>query len=429
MAVRAFATHGVWPSWVALLVIGGCGSTQPSAPPDRPPGERATSSTNTTATVVPSKPLDQHADDAALAGLLDEQAKALEKAAASDPALAPLGKPVERVAAMMLVEWTTVAESPTKRLQAMAFRLGDGRLRWTVNGETSRSAISIVDGILYEDRAPVALWKGIRRPLDTFQVKGCAGLPLAREDDLAALPPVVRRDAQTSESRRVSTCVLVNDLDTAVVVPLIRWVGAALRGNGQYALVTAALGVKKEGLSLSNVAVTPLSSASVEPAPACTAAEECYDLAARTYRGEDKAKAATFYERGCELGLGLSCIQAAAIHETGDGVPKSAELAAKQYARGLDLFEEACAKKDGEGCYYLGISHEFGRGVAIDHAKAVKHYKAGCGFGSSGACFNLGGMYREGKGVKKDPANARKFYAKACDGGDEEGCSAAAKVK
>lgn len=413
---------------MALLLLGGCASPRPS-PSTVELRSTAVASTEKTANVAPKNPVNPHADDEALAQILDEQASNLLKAAASDPALAPLGKSSERVAAMMLVEWSTVTEDPGKRLQAMAFRLPDGRLRWTVNGQTVRGAVSVLDGIVYQQQMPATLWQGIRRPLMVFNVKGCNGLPLATESDLAALPPVVRRDAQISTDRMVSTCVLGNELAPDGVLPSIRWVGAILRGQEQYALLTAGVSVNKDGMSLAGVTVTPLSGAPVEPQAACTDAEECYDVAARTYRGEDKINASKLYERSCELGLGLACVQAATIHETGDGVPKSAELAAKLYAKGINLFTKACTSKDGEGCYYLGISHEFGRGVAVDNAKAVKHYQAGCDLGNSGACFNLGGMYREGKGVKKNAATAKKFYAKACEGGDDEGCSAAANVK
>lgn len=67
--------------------------------------------------------------------------------------------------------------------------------------------------------------------------------------------------------------------------------------------------------------------------------------------------------------------------------------------------------------YYLGISHEYGRGVRQDDAEAVKWYRRASAQGLSVAQYRLGVMYDNGWGVPADDTEAVKWYSRAAEQG------------
>jgi Sel1 repeat len=134
----------------------------------------------------------------------------------------------------------------------------------------------------------------------------------------------------------------------------------------------------------------------------------------------------------------------------------------KRYADSLPLFNRACGAREADACYYLGVMHEFGRGVARDFsrerelylkaceagnrpacsdldilqnyepdllqckstplANMVNRYTDSCNAGSSESCNTLGHLYSYGCSVAMDTEKARQLYSRACTMGNQQGC-------
>lgn len=97
-------------------------------------------------------------------------------------------------------------------------------------------------------------------------------------------------------------------------------------------------------------------------------------------------------------------------------------------------FGAACALRDFEACYYLGIQYRAGEGVPQDLAKAADLYRRACDAEQFQACTNLGYLHGRGLGTKKDSQEALRLYTMGC-GADREparrdptGCANAASV-
>lgn len=114
--------------------------------------------------------------------------------------------------------------------------------------------------------------------------------------------------------------------------------------------------------------------------------------------------------------------------------PRAAALAANSagiaaynlndFRTALPQYTAACDGGVAEGCYNLGIMHEFGEGVAKSKLRAAALYKRACNGGDAGACSRVGLMYLDGDGVKQNVTLAMELYSKACSGGDSVGCTA-----
>ena len=66
--------------------------------------------------------------------------------------------------------------------------------------------------------------------------------------------------------------------------------------------------------------------------------------------------------------------------------------------------------------FNLGKMYDYGRGVLLDGAAAVKWYRKAADHGNANALFELGTMYENGAGVAKDNAEAEKWYRMAING-------------
>jgi TPR repeat protein/tRNA A-37 threonylcarbamoyl transferase component Bud32 len=148
---------------------------------------------------------------------------------------------------------------------------------------------------------------------------------------------------------------------------------------------------------------------------------------------KDPARASTLYRKACDLGEPFGCIELANALKKQD--PKIVELNAKACTldsktchflggsrmdsdpkTALALFERACAASGGEtGCNWVGYMYLTGKGVAKDVARGVKYYEDACESEDSGSCVGLGDMYLNGSnGLTKDPARALALYERAC---------------
>ncbi len=68
---------------------------------------------------------------------------------------------------------------------------------------------------------------------------------------------------------------------------------------------------------------------------------------------KDLAKAATLYERSCQLGAWTGCHDIAVMYERGEGVPKDEPKAKRFYAEQTRLMDKACSAGNKQTCRLL----------------------------------------------------------------------------
>lgn len=213
--------------------------------------------------------------------------------------------------------------------------------------------------------------------------------------------------------------------------------------------------------------MTPFSSAEPCAVPgtvACTLARECEGgrglsctMLGSIY-GEsapvlDPARAASLFQRGCELGDLDGCRRLAYALETGSGIAMDGARALQLYtsgcernhlkscrmlgkhamdgtlglmrddARALELFVRGCDGGELESCNDLGMLHQQGRGVPQDAPRARSLYQRACEGSVAVACTNLGSMMASGQGGPQDYVGALELYTRACDAKDALGCN------
>jgi hypothetical protein len=130
----------------------------------------------------------------------------------------------------------------------------------------------------------------------------------------------------------------------------------------------------------------------------------------------DDSHAAALYSKGCDAGNALGCVNLGIMYEIGKGVAKDNSHAAA-------LFSKGCDAGNARGCTNLGYMYENSQGVAKDDSRAATLYSEGCDAGNALGCVNLGYMYEKGKGVAKDDSHAVALYSEGCDAGNARGCS------
>ena len=115
----------------------------------------------------------------------------------------------------------------------------------------------------------------------------------------------------------------------------------------------------------------------------------------------------------------------------------------QDYGAAEGLFSLACAKGDGEGCFYLGELYKNNLVKAADKSeretKISAYYKASCVlYDYLPGCLalanfmqeELGGIYNVGEAdVKADENKALKYYEKSCTLGGKDGCDAVKLIK
>ena len=147
----------------------------------------------------PAVPMTASGD--AFAALLEERTRALLSAAASG--LVHLGERPRRTTIVRVI-WQTITSDPVARIEAMAFLLPDGRLRWGVLGALKPSGgIQVASGLAYPQGL---LAEGLRRPLAAGE--GDCDLPMIPLVDLATLPQVAREDTFLHGYGRADACRL-----------------------------------------------------------------------------------------------------------------------------------------------------------------------------------------------------------------------------
>lgn len=160
--------------------------------------------------------------------------------------------------------------------------------------------------------------------------------------------------------------------------------------------------------------------------------------------------------RSC-MSLGLQ-LEQKALRETREGYNRGAG-SGPDFGQIAQLFKQACDGGVAEGCVRLGQMHESGRGVSLDHERAVALYRTACKSKAvsgctallssnkdkdpakyvallqescdgdyAAACTLLGQKYESGQDVARDPVRALALDTKACELHDSTGCMFAKRI-
>lgn len=151
-------------------------------------------------------------------------------------------------------------------------------------------------------------------------------------------------------------------------------------------------------------------------AETCADADACNDVGHELEETDDLKGALAAYVRGCELGGGMPCFNAAIMYRTAQGSPEDA-------AKATALQVKACELGFADGCADAGANHITGYGVTTDLARAHVLLTRGCTAKSGLACYNLGVVTRDGLGIPPDETKAFALFAMACTLDHGGGCN------
>ena len=117
------------------------------------------------------------------------------------------------------------------------------------------------------------------------------------------------------------------------------------------------------------------------------------------------------FEKACELGDMLGCVDHGQSLLVGRGTTRDAE-------RARALFVKACTSNNSSGCMLLGRAYRDGDGGERDLERARALFERACGERNAEGCSGLGQLYVKALGVKEDIALGNAHYEKACELGD-----------
>jgi uncharacterized protein len=145
-------------------------------------------------------------------------------------------------------------------------------------------------------------------------------------------------------------------------------------------------------------------------------AEGQFQLARLVHEGGEGLKkspeiAVQLYKNAADQGHGLAQNWLAYCYQRGIGVAAGDDTAVEWYAKAADQ-GLAIAQNN------LGLMHLNGKGTPRDFAKAVALFKFAADQGDGWGLNNLAGMYEMGWGVAQDQKQALALYRKAADGGN-----------
>lgn len=90
--------------------------------------------------------------------------------------------------------------------------------------------------------------------------------------------------------------------------------------------------------------------------------------------------------------------QAAMLHRGGD-TPQA-----------VTIWKDWAAKGNIDAAYNLAVIHQFGDGVPLDYAVAMRWYRQAAELGDKVSQFQIGLMYQTGQGVAIDEAEAHRWF-------------------
>lgn len=133
-----------------------------------------------------------------------------------------------------------------------------------------------------------------------------------------------------------------------------------------------------------------------------------YDLAAFFDEGigtqQDTARASELIYTAAVNGVLPAQVEMGARYREGVGVLVRDHVAAAAW------FTQAAGAGSGEALYFLGVMHETGEGVPVQATMAADFYKRAIARGVNDAHVRLGGMLLDGRGVDQNPARAYAHF-------------------
>jgi TPR repeat protein len=118
--------------------------------------------------------------------------------------------------------------------------------------------------------------------------------------------------------------------------------------------------------------------------------------------------------RECDAGAGDRCRRLGVSYEFGQGVAKDPKAS-------VGWYERSCELKNATGCEAAGRMYEYHL-EPKDMAKAAGFYQRACEMGWQGGCANWAIMLENGRGVPQDLGKARALYDGACKAGAGLAC-------
>ena len=110
----------------------------------------------------------------------------------------------------------------------------------------------------------------------------------------------------------------------------------------------------------------------------------------------------------------MPALTEAGYQEATDAFDKGDSLTA------LKEFQSLADDNDASGQYGLGIMYDLGEGVPQSAEQAAKWYQLSAEQGHAGAQNNLGVMYEEGEGVPRNYDEAMRWYRRAAESGNKD---------
>jgi serine/threonine-protein kinase len=156
-------------------------------------------------------------------------------------------------------------------------------------------------------------------------------------------------------------------------------------------------------------------------------ASSCSTLALRLDHASDGwsrdvPRALRLWQRACDLGQRFACFRAIGYYlKGGEGLDKRPE-------RAIAVLERTCAAGEAKRCAELGLLRIDGSAIPKDVAAGVSFLDKGCRLGRPEACVYLARAYADGAEVGKDVAKAREYFAMGCSGerASHDSCTALA---
>ena len=155
-------------------------------------------------------------------------------------------------------------------------------------------------------------------------------------------------------------------------------------------------------------ASSPLTGVAPSPTPS-----ELLAAAQRDLDAKDFAKALDLFQQAADAGSATAMNNLGVLYRDGQGV-------AQDYGKAREWFQRAANAGAAAAMNHLGWLYDGGKDVAQDYDMARQWYQKAANAGNTDAMYNLGLLYRDGQGVAQDYDKACEWFQKAADAGDAD---------
>jgi TPR repeat protein/Tfp pilus assembly protein PilF len=153
---------------------------------------------------------------------------------------------------------------------------------------------------------------------------------------------------------------------------------------------------------------SPLVAVAPSPKPS-----ELLVAAQRDLDAKDFAKALDLFQQAADAGSATAMNNLGVLYRDGQGV-------AQDYGKAREWFQRAANAGDAAAMNHLGWLYDGGKDVAQDYDMARQWYQKAADAGNTDAMYNLGLLYRDGQGVAQDYDKACEWFQKAARAGDSD---------